>query len=69
MTLMGTPLNMVGRAAYENAVPGDTIGIFEISRITVPAGLLMILYFCFVGSRFFRPFLISWHIPSASEIY
>ena len=53
MTLMGTPLNMVGRAAYENAVPGDTIGIFEISRITVPAGLLMILYFCFVGSRFF----------------
>ena len=52
MTLMGTPLNMVGRTAYENAVPGDTIGIFEISRITVPAGLLMILYFCFVGSRF-----------------
>ena len=69
MTLMGTPLNMVGRATYENAVPGDTIGIFEISRITVPAGLLMILYFCFVGSRFFRPFFIFWHIPSASEIY
>ena len=52
MTLMGTPLNMVGRAAYENAVPGDTIGIFEISVITVPAGLLMILYYCFIGSRF-----------------
>ena len=52
MTLMGTPLNMVGRAAYENAVPGDTIGLFEISAITVPAGLLMILYFCFIGSRF-----------------
>ena len=52
MTLMGTPLNMMGRAAYENAVPGDTIGIFEISVIAVPAGLLMILYFCFVGSRF-----------------
>lgn len=52
MTLMGTPLNMMGRAAYENAVRGDTIGIFEISVITVPMGLLMILYFCFAGSRF-----------------
>lgn len=52
MTLIGSPLNMVGRAAYENAVPGDTIGIFEISIITVPLGLIMILYFCFVGSRY-----------------
>lgn len=52
MTLMGTPLNLVGKAAYESAVPGGTIGLFEISAITVPAGFLMILWFCMIGSRF-----------------
>ncbi|WP_104804122.1 SLC13 family permease [Blautia marasmi] len=52
MTIMGTPLNMIGKAAYENTVPGDIMGIFEISLVTVPAGILMILYYCFVGSRY-----------------
>ncbi len=52
MTVMGTPLNMIGKAAYENAVPGETIGIFEISLVTVPAGILMILYYCFIGKRY-----------------
>lgn len=52
MTLIGTPLNLVGKAAYENAVAGGTIGMFDISLVTIPAGLLMIFYFCFIGSRF-----------------
>lgn len=51
MTLVGTPLNMVGKAAYENAVPGGFMGVFEITLIALPVGLAMILYFCFIGSR------------------
>lgn len=51
MTLVGTPLNMVGKAAYENAVPGSAMGVFEITLIALPIGLTMLLYFCFVGSR------------------
>ena len=52
MTLLGTPLNLVGKAAYEAAVPGDTIGIFHISCLGVPIGLICIVLFAFVTSRF-----------------
>ncbi len=51
MTLVGTPLNMVGKAAYEDAVPGGVMGVFEISLIALPVGIAMILYFCLIGSR------------------
>lgn len=51
MTIIGTPLNMVGKTTYESLVPGGTIGIFEISRLTVPMGLVMMIAFCLAASR------------------
>lgn len=52
MTLLGTPLNLVGKAAYEAAMPGESIGIFDISYLGVPIGLTCIAVFAFVTSRF-----------------
>lgn len=51
-TIIGTPLSVTGKSAYEALVTGDTIGMFEMSKVSVPVGLLLIVFFCFVGYRF-----------------
>lgn len=51
-SIIGTPIMLMSRSAYESAVPGDTIGMFEITKVALPTGLAAILMFCFVTSRF-----------------
>lgn len=51
-SIIGTPIMLMSRSTYESAVPGDTIGMFEITRVALPVGMAAILMFCFVTSRF-----------------
>lgn len=52
MTLIGTPLNLVGKAAYEAAYPAGSIGFLDLSLIGIPIGLLSIFFYCFIGIRY-----------------
>lgn len=51
-TIIGTPLSVTGKSAYEALAAGDTIGMFEMSKVSVPVGVLLIVFFCLAGYRF-----------------
>lgn len=51
-SIIGTTLMVMSKSAYEQLVPGGTIGMFEITRISLPIGLVVILCYCFFTSRF-----------------
>lgn len=51
-TIIGTSLMILARSAYETAVPGDTLGMFEATKASLPIGLILIIFYCFVISRF-----------------
>ena len=51
-SIIGTTLMVMSKSTYEQLVPGDTIGMFEITRISLPIGLAVILCYCFITSRF-----------------
>ena len=51
-SIIGTTLMVMSKSTYEAAVPGETIGMFEITRASLPIGLACILLYCFVTSRY-----------------
>ena len=51
-SIIGTTLMVISKSTYEAAVPGETIGMFEITRASFPVGLACILLYCFVTSRY-----------------
>lgn len=51
-SIIGTTLMVMSKSTYEQLVPGGTIGMFEITRVSLPIGLAVILLYCFVTSRF-----------------
>lgn len=51
-SIIGTTLMVMSKSAYEAAVPGETIGMFEMTKVSFPVGIVCILLFCFVTSRY-----------------
>lgn len=51
-SIIGTTLMLMAKSSYEAQVPGETIGMFEFTPITLPVGLLVIVLYCFVTSRY-----------------
>ena len=51
-SIIGTTLMVMSKSAYEAAVPGETIGMFEMTKASFPVGIACILLFCFVTSRY-----------------
>ncbi|MBT9778435.1 hypothetical protein GPL15_18210 [Clostridium sp. MCC353] len=48
-TLLGNNLDLLARSTYEAARPGESFGVFEMTPLTVPMGILLIVFFCFIG--------------------
>ena len=51
-SIIGTTLMVMSKSAYEAAVPGGTFGMFEMTKVSFPVGMVCILLFCFVISRY-----------------
>lgn len=51
-SIIGTTIMVMAKNTYEQLVPGQTFGMFEMSIVTVPIGLAGLLLYCFVTSRF-----------------
>lgn len=50
-TLLGNNVNLMAKAAYEETVAGGTWSFVELSVLTVPMGLIMMVVFCFFTSK------------------
>lgn len=48
-TLLGNNLDLLARSTYEAARPGESFSVFEMTPLTVPMGILLIVFFCFIG--------------------
>lgn len=53
-TLMGNNVNLLAKAAYDALETGERWSFFELSKLTIPMGLVMMLFFCFVSSRWLK---------------
>ncbi len=51
-SIIGTTLMVMSKSAIEAAVPGETFGMFEMTKASFPIGMVCILLFCFVTSRY-----------------
>ncbi|MCD8196788.1 MAG: anion permease [Lachnospiraceae bacterium] len=51
-SIIGTTNMVMAKSTYESLVPGESIGMFEMSVIAVPVGLIAILLYCFITSKF-----------------
>lgn len=53
-TLLGNNVTLLAKSSYEAAEAGGTFGFFEISPITIPMGMVLILFFAYIGMRMIR---------------
>lgn len=48
-TLLGNNLNLLAKSAFEAAAPGESFGMFQMTPLTLPMGIFLIMFFCFFG--------------------
>ncbi len=53
-TLMGNNVNLLAKAAFEELSPGQSWSFFELSALTAPMGLVMLVVYCFLTSRWLK---------------
>ncbi len=53
-TLMGNNVNLLAKAAFEEMSPGQSWSFFELSPLTAPMGLLMMVIYCFITSKWMK---------------
>lgn len=51
-TIIGTPIMFMAKSTYEATVSDGTIGMFEIGLVSIPVGILVLLVFSFLTSRY-----------------
>ena len=51
-TIIGTTLTVMAKSTYESIMVGETIGMFEFTKVSLPVGLAAILTYCFITSRY-----------------
>lgn len=49
--LTGSSLNMLVKSQYELLCPGDQFGMFEMAPLTIPAGVVLLAFLCFVNMK------------------
>lgn len=53
-TLLGNNVNLLAKSTFEAARPGESFGLFQLSPLSIPMGLGLIVFYCFLGMYLIR---------------